>query len=291
MNNIYRIFENSLMYRNELIIILIYILLITFLSSCAMVPSRGDHIVLVVKSIPTRRQQLQYHPGFSLALKRGVTRDNVKSGQVVISGCYYEKEGQIPDVGVRHGYSFIPAGVTVERGDVIEITAEEADGTDGTYARFFGRYTRKYSANESEYFPYEYTVSGKAFKCGPVSPKGVMQVEVFSMAESWYYDLAKAEELRNDQISDKELEQGRIAICECAIGVDSRVTWKVRIHSHFDVKVGDYIEAIAGSIEASHSIGQISAAIQKVAPPLKKEFSKTYGRYTVNCNAVARPRE
>jgi len=274
---------------NRLIIAFISILLMTLLSSCGAMPSRGDRVVMVVTRIPTQRQHLQYHPGFSLALKRGISREDVTSGRLMVSGCSTETVIDSPGMGVRHGFSLLPEGVTVKPGEVIEIAAEEADGTDGAYARFFGRYIRKYSANESEYFPYKYSVSGKEFRCGTVSQNGVMRVEVYSAAKSWYYNLAKAEESRNSQIEDAELQHGRIAIGQCSSGVDSRATWKVRIPPHLDIKVGDYVEAIAGSNEASLSLGPISEAIQKVAPPPKEDFVRTYGQYTVDCKALAKP--
>jgi len=274
---------------NRLNIALIIVLQMTFLSSCVIMPSRGDHFVMVVTRIPTQRQHLQYHPGLSLALKRGVTREDVKSGRLVISGCYDEKEIHSPGTGRRHGFSFIPEGVTIDRGDIIEIVAEEADGTHFAYARFFGRYIKKYNTNETDYFPYKYSVSGKEFRCGKVSPNGVMQVEVYSTAKYWDYDLVKAEGIRNDQIGDKELEQTRIAIGECSPGVDSWAIWKVRIPSGLDVKVGDYIEAIAGSYETPRSLGPISEAVQKVATPPKEDFIRTQGRYTVDCKALAKP--
>ena len=274
---------------NRLTIALVSAFFMTFLSSCAIMPSRGDRFVMVVTRIPTQRQHLQYHPGLSLALKSGVTRETVTSGRLVISGCYDEKEIDSPGTGRRHGFSFIPEGVTVDKGDVIEVAAEEAEGTHFAYARFFGRYIKKYKTNETEYFPYKYSVSGKEFRCGPVSPDGVMLVEVYSTAKYWDYDLARAEGLRNDQIGDKELEQGRIAIGECSPGVDSWAIWKVRIPPGLDVKVGDYLEAIAGSYEASGSLGPISEALQKVATPSKEDFIRTQGRNTVGCKALAKP--
>jgi hypothetical protein len=287
--NICRFFANSLMSCDRLIIALISILLVTLLSACGAMPSRGDRFVMVVTRIPTQRQHLQYHPGLSLALKRGVSREDVKSGRLIVSGCSIEKEKDRPGSARRHGFSILPEGVTVKLGEVIEVAAEEADGTDGAYARFFGRYIRKYSANESEYFPYKYSVSGKEFRCGTVSPNGVMRVEVYSAAKYWDYDLAKAEESRNGQIGDEELQHGRIAIGECSPGVDSWAIWKVRIPPHLDFKVGDYIEAIAGSNEAPRSLGPISEAIQKVATPAKEDFVRTQGRYTVDCKARAKP--
>jgi hypothetical protein len=289
MNNKCSHLGNLLRPFNRWIIALAGILLMTFLSSCVSMPSPGDRVVMVVTRIPTQRQHLQYYPGLSLALKRGVTRKDVKSGRLVKSGCYDEKEIHAPGTGRRHGFSFIPEGVSIKAGDIIQVTAEEADGTHYPYARFFGRYIKKYNANETDYFPYKYSVSGKEFRCGPVSPNGVMLVEAYSTTKCWDYDFAKAEELRNDQIRDKELEQGIIVIGECSPGVDSWAIWKVRIPSGLDVKVGDYIEAIAGSYEASRSLGPISEAAKKVAAPPKEDFIPTQGRYTVDCKAIAKP--
>lgn len=280
---------NSLLPRTRLTIALIALLLVTLLSACETMPSHGDRFVMVVTRIPTQRQQLQNHPGLSLALKRGVSREDVKSGRLMVSGCSFEKEKDRPFVLIRHGFSLLPEGVKAERGEVIEITAEEADGTDGPYARFFGRYIRKYKVNESDFFPYTYSVSGKEFRCGTVSPNGEMLVEVYSAAKYWDYDLAKAEESRNGQIGVEELRVGRIAIGECSPGVDSWAIWKVRLPPHMDIKVGDYIEAIAGADEAPRSLGPISEAIQKVVPPPKEDFIRTQGRYTVDCKAHAEP--
>jgi hypothetical protein len=56
-----------------------------------------------------------------------------------------------------------------------------------------------------------------------------------------------------------------------------------------EVKVGDYIEAIAGSHENSVSEGPVTLAIRKVEPPSKGHFVKTQGRETVSCKAPAIP--
>lgn len=268
---------------------IISILLVIFLSGCWKMPSRGDRFVMVVTHIPTQRQDLQNHPGLSLALKRGVSMEDVNSGRLIISGCSIEKGKDGVGGWGRHGFSLLPNEVSVERGEIIVIVAEEADGTDGEYARFFGRYAQKYIAKESDFFPDKHSVSGKAFRCGNVSASGEMLVEVYSSSKSWDYALAKAEEFRNSQISDKELKLGRIVIGECSPGVDSWAIWKVRIPPHLDIMVGDYIEAIAGAVEAPRSFGPISEAIRKVAPPPQEDFLKTQGRYTVDCSTRAKP--
>jgi len=116
-----------------------------------------------------------------------------------------------------------------------------------------------------------------------------MRVEVYSTATYWDYDFATAEALRNEQIEDRELEQRRIVIGECSPGVDSWAIWKVRLPPGLEVEVGDYLEAVAGSHEASRSLGPLSQALRKVAAPEKNEFIQTQGRLTVSCKAIARP--
>ena len=240
---------------------------------------------MVVTRIPEQRQDLQNHPGLSLAVEQGVTREDVNAGRLVVSGCYEEEAIQSLGAGRRHGHVLLPEGVSVAPDDIIEVDVVGAE--QGT-ARYFGRYVQKSAAGEQGYFPYRYSVSGKAFRCGAVSPEGRMRVEVYSTAKSWDYDFAKAEALRNEQIDDRELEQRRIVIGECSPGVDSWAIWKVRLPAGLDVEVGDYLEAVAGSYEASRSHGPLSQALRKVAAPPGDEFIQTQGRSTVSCKATAR---
>ncbi len=265
------------------------LLFVALLPACSTFPEQGDHFVMVVTHIPTEYHQLQYHPGMSLALKRGVTKEDVWSGRLVSSGCYDEKETHNPGTDRRHGFSFIPEGTAVKKGEIIEVKAEEAEGKHFQYARFFGRYSKKHIPKESEYFPYKYSLSGKEFRCGTVSPEGDMLVEVYNRVEPWYYSLAKAEESRNNQIGEEELKQGRIVVGKCSPGVDFLLFWKVRIPHDLEVKVGDYIEAIAGPYEQSFLSGPLSKAVQKIPPPDKKALVETYGLQTINCNAHAKP--
>ena len=77
---------------------------------------------------------------------------------------------------------------------------------------------------------------------------------------------------------------GRIAKAECSPGVDSWAKWKVRIPEQLQVKVGDYIEAVAG-VSEGYKTGTLSVAIRKVAKPPKNDFIYTHGSYTVGCDA------
>lgn len=260
----------------------IILLSMTGLTACVSMPAPGEKFVMVVTGFPAIRQQLQDYPGLSLALKRGVTEEDVSAGRLVRTGCYIQKAGP---AGRRFGFTLLPEGVKVARHEVITISAEEADGTDGPYARFFGRYLRKYSAVGADYF--DDAIFGKAFRCGPVSSTGEMQVAVISPVHSWDYAFAKAEAARNSEISDAELRTGRIVMGECSPGGDSWILWKVRIPIGMDVKVGDYIEAIAGSHDGSVSVGPISEAIRRISPPRKGDFIRTQGRDTVSCSAHA----
>ncbi|MEJ2645620.1 MAG: hypothetical protein P8180_11935 [Gammaproteobacteria bacterium] len=261
------------------------LLSLEYLSGCVSMPAPGDKFVMVIKKFPTTRHQLEDYPGLTLALESGVTRPEVKSGRLVRSGCYFEGSRRL-SFGRRFGFTLVPRGIKVKPGDTILISAEQADGTDGPYARFFGRYLGGYSASETEFFNDKY-VSDRTFRCGPISSEGLMAVEVISTVHYWDYDLAKAELARNSQISDAELSARRIAMGECSPGVDSWALWNVRIPPGLHVKVGDYIEAIAGANSRSVSTGAISKAIRKVAAPPWKDFIFTQGRYTVSCSAHA----
>lgn len=266
--------------------IITFLLSAILLSGCTVAPSPGERIVMVITKIPTKRQQLERHPGLSLALRRGISRDDVSSDRLVIAGCYLEHEKIGNWINSRHGYVLLPKSVSLEKGDVIEITAEDADEA---YIRFFGRYIRKVAVGETDYLAHKYSVSDKELRCGEVSSDGRMQVEVYGTAAFWDYDLAAAEASRNLLISDEELHRGRIAIGECSPGVDSWAIWKVRIPEGMDLKEGDYIEATAGAHEAPRSLGSLSKAIRKVAEPPKEDFIMTQGRYTVDCAARAEP--
>jgi hypothetical protein len=270
----------------RLLFLVIGLLVGGLLISCASVPSPGHHIVVQVVNVPGQRQQLQLHPGLSLALKRGVTRDEVKAGRLLSAGCYDEDQAHLKGTARRHGFVLIPDGVNVAAGDIIELAAEEADGKPLAYARFYGHYLKLAEAKDSDYFPYQYAVSGRAFRCGAVTPEGVMRLEVYSAVQYWDYDAAEAEELRNAQIQDSELEQGRVVIAECSPGVDSWLFWKVRLPTGLNVRAGDYIEVIAGANEAPRSRGLLSEAVRKVEAPDQTHFVQTQGRMTVACDAL-----
>lgn len=266
---------------------IVWLLLVLMLAGCEAVPSPGDRFVMVVTRMPTRRQDLQWHPGFSLAIERGVTREDVTSGRLLITGCYVEPETPGGLVRRRHGYVLIPEGTAVKEGDIVEIAAEEADGAEGAFSRYFGRYLGGSAAAETDYFPYKYATDGREFRCGAVAPDGAMRVEVYGTAAFWDYDLSAAEAARNRQITDAELQAGRIAMGECSPGVDSWVRWKVRIPAGLALKVGDYIQVAAGSREAPRSVGPLSTVLRRVAKPPKEDFILTLGSMTVSCGARA----
>lgn len=239
-----------------------------------------------VKSIPTTRTQLQERPELSLSLLRGVTRNDVTAGRLVLSHCYIQNES--PPRIRRFGFTILPEGTKVNPGDIIEIVAEEAISRDIPFSRFFGRYLGRSTSSTSDFIPYD--TRWNLFQCGSISPSGVMRVEVVSFAHYWDFDFARAEESRNSGINDEELRNGRVVVGECSPGVDSWATWKVRLSPDMDVKAGDYIEAIAGSRENSISVGPISKAVRKIDPPNKEHFVKTQGRSTVSCDAPANPK-
>lgn len=260
------------------------------LSSCESVPEKGTTFVMKINEIPTKRQQLQSVPAMSLALERGVTREQVKAGRLIYGGCYFEKreEGKTWQQ-FRHGYVVLPENVNVKKDEVIEIVAEDTNSVPLPYGYFFGQYFKTYLAVESDYFPYKYSTSGKAFKCGEVSPDGKMRMEVYGFAKYWDYDRAYGEETRNKQISDEDLSKKRIAIGVCSPGVDSWTYWKSRIPEGMKLQKGDYVEAVAGATEAPRSRGSLSVILRKVAKPLKEDFILTQGSYTVGCGAKAIP--
>lgn len=258
--------------------------------ACMSMPSPGEHFVMVVTKLPTTRRELQWKPGLSLAIQRGVTAQDVSAARLVVAGCHFEPgRGQT----LRHGYILLPEGRKVTAGDILLVKAEEADGTEGPYARFFGHWVGQARGQASEYFEPEYSFKPKVpmrqFRCGPVSADGQMRVEAYSTLHYWDYDLALAEELRNREIDPGELGKGRIVIGECSPGVDSWARWKVRLPADMTVRVGDYIEATAGSHEMSTSTGPISSALRKVAKPGKNGFVRTQGSDTVSCSAPTSP--
>jgi hypothetical protein len=247
-----------------------FLLLLALVSACQPLPPRGGNFVMVVKSVPTTPIQLQDRPELSRSLLRGVTRNDVIAGRLVLSHCYIRNETGIRTR--RFGFVILPEGVRVNPGDIVKITAEEVIGGSVPFSRFFDN-------------------KEKLFECGPISPSGLMRTEVISLAHYWDFDFARAEELRNSGINEEELRNGRIVIGECSPGVDSWSVWKVRLRPDMDVKAGDYIEAIAGSYENSTSVGAISEALRKVASPDAKYFVKTQGRLSVSCDAPALPIE
>jgi len=243
---------------------------------------------MVVKSVPTRRQQLQFHPGLSLALQNGVTRDDMKMGRLAVAGCYFPKRTW-PGTGRRHGYVLLPKGTKVHEGEIIEVAAKEGDGADGLYSRFYATYVRQVVAHERDYFYPKYSGADKEFRCGKISPAGRMRVEIYLLAKYWDYDRAAAEDYRNKQISDADLRAHRIVIGECSPGVDSWLIWKVRIPRPMHVKPGDYLEVRAGATEAPRAYGPLSVAIRRVVRPPQRDFIYTHGRNTVSCTAPATP--
>jgi hypothetical protein len=263
------------------------LLVLTLLSGCVAMPSPGETFVMVVKRIPSTRQELQVHPGLSLALERGVSRDEVQAGRLVNAGCYVESSQTDRWISRRHGFTLLPPGVAVAEGDIIEVAAEEADASDGPLARFYGRFVQSVAASAADHFPYKYSVSGKALRCDPVRADGHMRVEVYGPAHFWDFDQTAAEAQRNRQISDEDLRKGRIAMGECSPGVDSWALWKVRLPADLQVAPGDYLEATAGADEAPRSTGPLSVALRRVAEPPKSDFIRTQGRLTVACSAHA----
>lgn len=259
------------------------------LPGCVTAPSPGERFIMVVDRIPNHRSQLQYHPGLSLALSQGLARSDITAGRVFTAGCYEDSTSYIPGTGRRHGHVYIPEGTSVKAGDIVQISAEEADGTPLPYARFYGKYLNHFAAHESDYFDYKYSPSGRAFQCTPSSANGIITVEIYSRARHSDFDHARSESSRNDQIRDDELEQGRIIIGKCSPGVDSRLFWKARIPPGMDIEAGEYVEAIAGSYESTRSLGPISEVTRKVAKPEEQHFIATHGQYTVSCDAYVEP--
>lgn len=264
---------------------LVLISLTLVLTGCETYPEHGGRVVMVITSIPTERTQLQYRPGLSLGLLQGVTRDAVEHERVWFAHCY--PAGPQPLTNRRFGFVLLPKGMRIKPDTVVEIRSKEAVGGKSPYSRFFGHVIRPSPAKPDEYF--EHGTWHHLFRCGPVSPTGVQRVEAFSLVHTWDYDAAKAEENRNNHITDDELRQGRIALGECSPGTDSWMHWKVRLPPDLVVRSGDYIEAIAGANEAPRSTGQISQAICRVQPPDKRYFNKTQGSLTVQCTAPTLP--
>ncbi|HUX83449.1 MAG TPA: hypothetical protein VMV35_11510 [Halothiobacillus sp.] len=258
-------------------------LIMLVLSACETYPEPGSRFVMVVTSIPTERTQLQYRPGLSLGLLRGITRKDVEDERVWFAHCYNAVPQPLNHR--RFGFVLLPPGTTIKPDEVIEVRAEEAVGGETPYSRFFGRFIEKAAANPFEYF--DDGTWKHLFRCGPVGASGTMRVEAFSLLHTWDYDAAKAEEARNNHINDDELRQHRIVLGECSPGTDSWARWKVRLPPDLVVRPGDYLDVLAGSTEGTHSTGPISEAVCRVKPPDKRYFNKTQGSLTVQCDAPA----
>lgn len=251
-----------------------------------------------VTHIPGTRQQLQHNPALSLALKRGVTRTDIASKRLMISGCY--EQGKDGSIYKRQVLSLLPSGVAIKQGDVFKTTIEEAVA-DRWQSLYFGRYVQLHHAIDADFFPYKYAASNVAYRCSKNAGENELFVQAYFEVETRLYDDAKAEEARNDQITDDDLKQRRIVIGDCATGIESWVVWKVRLPLDLDASVGDYIEAIAGAYEAPRSTGSLSLAIRKVARPSDTDFIASTGRgdfmstqgnptpYKVSCRAQAYP--
>lgn len=268
------------------------------IAGCTTTPSPGERFVMTVTQIPTQRQQLQHNPALSLAIERGVSRETVAEKRLMIAGCYDEK----PDGSTyrRQVLSLLPPGIAIKPGEVFETTAEKAVADRWT-ALYFGRYVEARPASTSDYFPFKYAISKRAYRCAASPPANTMVVESYFPVATYLYDDARAEALRNAQITDRELESGRIAIGDCAVGVESWVVWKVRLPPGLEVQPGDYLEAVAGAHEGPSSTGALSIGLRKVAKPPLTDFVASLGRgdftaktgnpvpYKVGCGAQAIP--
>ncbi len=272
--------------------------LLVGIAGCTTTPSPGERIVMTVTQLPTQRQQLQHNPALSLAIERGVTRQMVAAKRLVIAGCYDEK----PDGSTyrRQVLSLLPPDISMKPGEVFKTTAEEAFADRWT-ALYFGHYVEARPASASDYFPFKYAISTRAYRCAAALPADTMFVESYFPVAPYLYDDAHAEALRNAQITDRELQSGRIAIGDCATGIESWVVWKVRLPDGLEVQPGDYLEALAGAHEGPSSTGALSVAIRKVAKPPSRDFFASTGRgdftattgnpvpYKVGCSAQATP--
>lgn len=276
-----------------------WVLSVFLASGCTTTPVPGERIVLTVTEMPHERHQLEHNPALSLAIKHGVTREDVTSKRLMIAGCYESR----PDGSTYYQQvlSLIPLSVTVKGGDIFQTSVENAQ-LDKRSSLSFGRYIKASQASDADFFPYKYAISNKAFRCDKTLPEGIASVQAYFVVEGYLFDDAFSEAKRNNQITDEELTQGRIAIGDCAIGLESWAVWKVRLPSGLKVGVGDYLEAIAGSYEGPSSTGPLSIAIQKVMKPPIDDFIASVGRgdftlsprgypvqYKVSCNAHATP--
>jgi len=276
-----------------------WILSVITASGCTTTPSPGERIVLTVTEIPRERYQLEHNPALSLAIKRGVTRADVTSKRLMIAGCYEPR----PDGSTyyRQVLSLIPLGITLKSGNIFQTSAEKAR-IDKWSNLSFGRFIKFSQASDKDFFPHKYAISNKAYRCDETLPEGIVSVQAYFVVEGYLFDDAFAEAKRNNQITDEELTQERIAIGDCAIGLESWAVWKVRLPSGLQVGAGDYLEAIAGSHEGPSSTGPLSTAVRKVMKPPIDDFVASIGRgdftlspqgyptpYKVSCSAHSTP--
>lgn len=255
------------------------------LSACESVPRRGQHFILQVTAVPTTRLQLQARPELALAVRRGVTLDEVRAGRLILAHCYVDRRPESP--GLRFGAILLPASMPAIHGQVIRVAAEQADGRETSYNRFFGTYLGIAQAGSEDYF--SQGSWSHMLRCGRLRANNVLRVAVVGTVARWDFTFAQAEVARDRGIGEDELAAGRIVMGTCATAVDSWRDWKVRLARGLAVHPGDYIEALAGAAEGGAETGPIALGLRRVHPPAQKDELKTQGRLRVRCLAPAVP--
>lgn len=261
------------------------LLALALLAGCQAWPTPGEHVVLHVLSIPNERVALQDRPELTLAIARGVTRQEVRDGRLMRGNCYVDMApGRVVQ---RFGFVLLPSGLRLQAGTIVDIDAESADDRPLPYTGYFGRYVGTAGAAPDEYF--DSKVWTHLYRCPPVGPDGRMRVALSSRASTWDWEFAAAEADRNSHISDVDLRVGRIVLAQCSPGADSWAPYKVRLPAGLSVQPGDFIEAVAGAMDGGVDRGDIAVAIRRVQRPPPGAFIGVQGSRVVSCHAPAIP--
>ncbi|MEZ5726625.1 MAG: hypothetical protein R3E48_00615 [Burkholderiaceae bacterium] len=257
-------------------------------TGCAWTPAPGNRAVVEVLRIPRSRVALQKSPSLRLAIAHGASREDVAADRLARAGCEDESVQGVYRRGLRRfGHVLLPSGMRAVRGTTIEIDAIVADDADGPFARFFGRYRGAFQAGPQDYVTDR--ITGTTLRCAPLDASGRMRVEIHGSVSYWDYEFAVAEAARHAQLTDAQIDQGRVVLAHCATGVESWAQWLVRLPPGLSVARGDFLEIEAGEAEGGAGKGPPSRAIRKLARPGPDGFRRIHGAERVRCDALGQP--
>lgn len=253
-------------------------------AGCVSTPAPGETFVAQIVRIPTTRAGLEFDPALSLAVRRGVTREQVQAGRLRRVDCHADSAG---GGYLRHGFVLMPAASPLAEDQVVELAAEPVPDFQQPYARFFGTDPVALPAPPPDAY-YSDRYRDPLVRCTGPDAGGRMRVQVGSKAATWDYDFARAEVARGAWLSDADIRAGRIAVGECATGVESWAEWNLRVPPGMRLAPGDTVEAIAGDHEKSLGVGPPARILRRVGPPRAEDRMRTAGHLRVRCAAPPR---